>query len=742
LKNSTVVLATLGILSVSGHVNALTLDGLLNEKEWQSAKLSQRFLTTNPYSLLKPEYKTELRYYSDENGIYVGITNYQPISTQNANRSARDAFMDADSNTVVIDFDGTGSSAYSFTVGNGGSMRDGTYRNENNFSSEWNGVWHAKTSSNETTWTTEIHIPWDVAPMVSTKNDLRDIGLNVSRNVVSLGKEYSNQPIAATRQRFLSDLSKVSIHDFSKSSLQTFASLTARKDFVAKDSEVDASLDIFWKPDSSKQLSLTVNPDFGHVDSDNLVVNFSPTETFFNENRAFFTENQSLFTLQSPDGLRLIHTRRIGGQPDIGNGVGADIKAAVKFTSIDDDFSYGLFSAMEGDDSLSQGRDYYAARVTRKTNDYNLGYLLTYADRPDIDRTAIVQAVDYGYFFNKNIAISGQVINSKIDHNNDQYNDTSAWFEVEQQINDDWRHSFTASYYGDEFEINDLGFLPRNNLKSFAYENRITDHDFSKSSMIKEQNITATLEHEENNDGINLLSTLRVNANWSLKDTRYIQLQATYEADGHDDLLTRGNDIVNLDRGLELDFFYNAETTNKLRYHLHATMFDRTVAGKGYMLHAHPSYNFTDNYSLVFGTWYTKSDDWLLWQRDNNMLASYKRQELVINTDFNATIDDKQEFTVRFQWIALKAQGLDHYQVENNGDLSQRDNEVKDFNISDMALQLRYRYEIAPLSNIYVVYSRGGRVNLDEDKPFSKLFSPGWDERDADSISFKVRYQF
>ena len=36
------------------------------------------------------------------------------------------------------------------------------------------------------------------------------------------------------------------------------------------------------------------------------------------------------------------------------------------------------------------------------------------------------------------------------------------------------------------------------------------------------------------------------------------------------------------------------------------------------------------------------------------------------------------------------------------------DEPVDDFNVSNLGLQIRYRYELAPLSYLYVVYGRGG----------------------------------
>ena len=57
--------------------------------------------------------------------------------------------------------------------------------------------------------------------------------------------------------------------------------------------------DVFWKPSSSQQLSTNVNPDFSQVESDDIVINFSPDEIFFREKRSFFTENRG-FLQTSP----------------------------------------------------------------------------------------------------------------------------------------------------------------------------------------------------------------------------------------------------------------------------------------------------------------------------------------------------------------------------------------------------------------------------------------------------------
>ena len=72
--------------------------------------------------------------------------------------------------------------------------------------------------------------------------------------------------------------------------------------------------EIFLNTGTGKQINLTINPDFGQAESDEVIVTFSAQESFYSEKRAFFNENQSLFDLNHYDRYRIINTRRIGAR--------------------------------------------------------------------------------------------------------------------------------------------------------------------------------------------------------------------------------------------------------------------------------------------------------------------------------------------------------------------------------------------------------------------------------------------
>ena len=64
------------------------------------------------------------------------------------------------------------------------------------------------------------------------------------------------------------------------------------------------------------------------------------------------------------------------------------------------------------------------------------------------------------------------------------------------------------------------------------------------------------------------------------------------------------------------------------------------------------------------------------------------------------------------------------------------------FTVNNLGLQVRYRYEIGPLSELFLVYARGGFDLLtDDDRGVGDLLRGMSDARDADRFLIKVRYR-
>ena len=65
-----------------------------------------------------------------------------------------------------------------------------------------------------------------------------------------------------------------------------------------------------------------------------------------------------------------------------------------------------------------------------------------------------------------------------------------------------------------------------------------------------------------------------------------------------------------------------------------------------------------------------------------------------------------------------------------------------DFTVSILTTQLRYRWEIAPLTDLYVVYNRGNRLPFRAGDSFSSLLQDTLDDPIVDSFIVKLRYRF
>ena len=99
------------------------------------------------------------------------------------------------------------------------------------------------------------------------------------------------------------------------------------------------------------------------------------------------------------------------------------------------------------------------------------------------------------------------------------------------------------------------------------------------------------------------------------------------------------------------------------------------------------------------------------------------------------------------QWAGINADESEYYTVPARpGDLLDRVKdpleESGDFTISRLTAQLRYRWEIGPLSDLFVVYTRGSNLDNRIDEDFGVLFRDAVDEPIVDTLTVKLRYRF
>ena len=66
----------------------ITLDGFVDEAVWRDLPVSDGMRVIDPDTLAEVPYKTDIRMFYTEQGIYVGVVNHQPAETLVARRTS------------------------------------------------------------------------------------------------------------------------------------------------------------------------------------------------------------------------------------------------------------------------------------------------------------------------------------------------------------------------------------------------------------------------------------------------------------------------------------------------------------------------------------------------------------------------------------------------------------------------------------------------------------------------------
>ena len=736
---------------------AITVDGHLDESEWADAQTFNNWVVIDPMTLATPTFATEARVAATKEGLAVAMICEQPSTAKRTRTvTSRDAMeFDSDNVSVLIDFDGTAKTAYEFSVSMTGSYRDGTTTSNALFSNtDWDGVWQRAVYEEPERWTVEILLPWSITAMRDGDGKTRQIGMFFKREVHESKEIFGYPAVIQMQPNFMSSFAKVEIPSYTSQQLDVVPYVTVLSDMVKDSVKGKAGLDVSWKPSNKFQVVATFNPDFGQVESDQLVINFSAFESFFSDKRPFFTENQTIFnvnmvsggfsgpgsggSLFSGGGTQLIYTRRIGGPRD-DNMEASSIEGALKIIGSEGLFNYGVFAAKESDEV---GRTFYAGRVTIPGNNWSVGVLSTYVDRPYMDRTALVNSLDYDFRLGDSWRWNGQFIGSKVTSSSNKTSGFAVSTSLDYTVSKDQHYDMAISRYDNKFDINDMGFLTRNDIEKFSINGDWQINSFSEDSSIASIGWDISGNLSRNTEGDRFPAGINLMGNAGLRNGSRAMFGVNYSTSGYDDKISRANGLVRLNQRFGGNFSYSTERKGGWKYYIGIRASQEGYEGWGGGISADAVWYPTDNLNLDFNIGPNWCRDWLLWMQ-GTQFGSFSRSQVTGTISANWFPAEGHEFRLKAQWAAVRAEAEQSYYIGAGGRLIRDTAPMNDFAQSNFGLQFRYRYEIAPLSDIYVVYSRGGFdyiKNPDED--ILTLLGDSTKLRNSDQILVKVRYGF
>ena len=300
--------------------------------------------------------------------------------------------------------------------------------------------------------------------------------------------------------------------------------------------------------------------------------------------------------------------------------------------------------------------------------------------------------------------------------------------------------------------LNDFGYLKKNDWFHVGIGSDFTKIDFGESSNLEERKIGIDFNYDSDTSGNSNPIQLRQEFNYSFVNTSSFQASWDLKTSGKDTTITRksvnfpyvknkGSFSFNLDYESpsfgkwEYDWRVGYETADKYKT-WNSEGYERRfakIAGSIYP---------TDNFRMSYSIRVREEDEWLNWIKDNE-LATYDLTQKIISLNANWFKGTKHEVRLKSQFVALEAKNPTSLISDQAGYLYNHNSEVKPFTDGITSFQVRYKYEIAPLSYIYLVYTKGGRVFDDEsEKNTSDIFKDPWRNPSNEIFSLKFRLKY
>jgi hypothetical protein len=764
----------------------IKIDGLLSEGIWAEVPGYDGMIITQPDTMAVPPHKSDVRYLYTNKGLYVGGFFEQPPETLVRRLSGRDFFINRDEFGVTLDTSGMGLYGYWFTAPLGGSAKDGKVAPERRFTSEWDGPWQRGTAELANGWSAEMFLPWSMMAMPDVEGP-REIGFWANRQVAYRDERWGTPALPFTNPRFMSILGTMRLEEMQPGQqLSFFPYVSYTFDDIENDQDYSAGLDVFWRPSTNFQVTATLKPDFGAVESDDVVVNLTAFETFFPEKRRFFVEGNEIFLTTprfkpgvfrgaggsrqtpstfTPSSTTLVNTRRIGAAPDLDapdevefgdveTARPTELLGAAKVTGQFRGWRYGVLTAFEDDVKRrgqldgqevlikQDGRDFGIARLLYESSGegrWSAGYLATMVRRPDGD--AVVHGIDTHL-----LSADGKISWDTQFMLSDVLGETGfgALMDLSYSPDNEWRHSVKLDYTDSKLDINDLGFLRRNDTRALEYRLEYTTTQGLKRIRNKRWNVNAA--YAQNGKGQMVLGGLFGQYTWGFHNRDELRLQARVFPARYDDRNSLDNGTYKVKTRVGFGIGYGTDTSRPVSVSILAGLGTEELGKVAKRISFGITYKPVSRFSADLDILYRRRHGWLLYQEDRDF-TTFAATEWQPRLAVDYFISARQQLRLTLQWAGIRADEREFWRVPlKDGDLLPvtKDPEAPsdDFTISRMTAQVRYRWEIGPLSDLFVVYTRGSNIDNQIDEEFGELFDQALKEPAISVFVIKLRYRF
>lgn len=771
------------------------IDGLLDDVAWQNVPVATDFVENAPTPGIPAAHRTEVKVLYTTQGIYIGARMYDAAPDSILRQlSVRDATnnVNADNFAVYIDGMFTQQTDFTFMVTAAGVVID-----ENDEDAVWDAVWRSAVNIDELGWTAELEIPY--SQLRFPKSDVQTWGINFMRNVRRTRQVYFWSPIdprKANREQQEGLLKGIErIKPPVRLSFTPYLSGYLNHSYDATRQQhqftptFSAGADMKYGINESFTLDVALVPDFGDVQSDNLVFNLSPFEIFYEERRPFFTEGTELFNRAG-----LFYSRRIGSRPARARLANTQVNQAIEALTFNPTKPYlinalkvsgrtqkglglGLFNAVTAP-TFARIRNTDTEEERRYETENFTNYNVVVVDQQfwrhsyvSLINTSVVRFGEYtdaivtGTAFkiadiNNRYGVTGNMAMSHRFLDPELYSDKmESGYRSNLSLvkfSGNFRASLNQTVISPKFNINDMGFIQRTNL--FKHKAEITYNVYKPFGQFLNMWSTLDISHEMLHTPMNF-TRIQIGGRWGGTLRNFLSLGGDFRVEplGYTDYFearTPGRPWnkptwTRINAWFSSDYRKTFALDGSLNYRRFwgtgAWAVSDVVSGR-----LKPLIRFSDSFNMIAEANLTVRRNSLGYVtkfsgpsgEEQIIFGSRARQDLITSISANYLFTHLMSLTLRVRHYWAIVEYGNFWELSQNGDmLATAYTGSHNTNFNAFNVDLIFRWRFAPGSELNVVWknailSSGDRPNYDYFDNFGSM----WNNGQNNQFSIKALY--
>jgi len=762
------------------------IDGYPDVELWSAMSLATGFIQHTPYNGTRPSFETKIRFGYNESGLYIGAFMYDPhpdsILTELGQRDQVDE-LNTDYLSVDILPYNDGLTMFEFKITPAGLQSDNKYSAAGKESS-WDAVWQSAASITDSGWIAEIFIPYSALRF--PKTDVQTWGINMWRRLARRNEMSTWSWVPNDSQEIFRYYGTLIGMEGIKPPLRLSVTpyiggyLEKRPGEDKWDSFVRGGMDLKYGISQAFTLDMELVPDFGQVQSDDIVLNLSPFEIRYDERRQFFTEGTEMF-----EKCDIFYSRRVGAEPKGYDNVYDSLRSHEKITKNPDltqvinatkisgrnrnGLGIGVFNGMTTN-TWAEARDTITGASRRISTQPFTNYNVLVFDQ-NLKNQSYISFINTNYWtpdwnYNANVtgtetkllnkantfAFKGLLNVSQINKNSGKPDAGYTGMLNIYRPGGTWRYNVSTQVFDDKYDPNDLGYLDRNNevnnVGIISY-----NINYPVWRILQSRTAFEAKQYAHYKPFEMMFVDLEINNSITFRNFWQYYTEIAFRPTGTYDFYEPRKDgwYFYLPRSWDGELGISSDSRKRFAAEGEFGFYYHPENQRGlYWFSFEPRYRFSDRLTLAFASEYdirSKDYGWVDTRYDliqNPTIYFGQRDVLSINNVLEMryifTTDLSLNLRARHYWSRVDY--LDFYTLQENGDLipsAYNENHNIDFNA--MNIDLQFLWFFAPGSQMSLVWKNN--ILTEGDSPSDNYFQAldrTLDAPQTNSLSLRILY--